>query len=121
MPDITVRTQYNLLLEITEVVWVAETSRGTGRIATAHTRKNTIWSTRLQATHGLRSGKGCPRASDGKESACNPRDLGLIPRLGRSSGEGKGSSILAWRIPWTAKNQIQLSNFHFQATKACEQ
>ena len=90
MPDITVRTQYTLLLEITEVVWVAETSRGTGRIAAAHTRKNTIWSTRLQATHGLRSGKGCPRASDGKESACNPRDLGLIPRLGRSSGEGNG-------------------------------
>ena len=97
MPDITVRTQYNLLLEITEVVWVAETSRGTGRIAAAHTRKNTIWSTRLQATHGLRSGKGCPRASDGKESACNPRDLGLI--LGWEDPLEKGmathSSILA--------------------------
>ena len=26
--------------------------------------------------------------SDGKESACNVRDLGLIPGLERSSGEG---------------------------------
>ena len=42
-------------------------------------------------------------ASAGKESACNEGDLGRIPGLGRSPGEGKGyhSSILAWRIPWT--------------------
>ena len=37
------------------------------------------------------------------ESTCNAGDLGSIPRLGRSPGEGKGthSSILAWRVPWT--------------------
>ena len=29
-------------------------------------------------------------ASAGKESACNAGDLGLIPGLGRSPGEGKG-------------------------------
>ena len=28
--------------------------------------------------------------SAGKESACNARDLGVIPGLGRSPGEGKG-------------------------------
>ena len=28
--------------------------------------------------------------SAGKESACNAGDLGLIPGLGRSRGEGKG-------------------------------
>ena len=28
--------------------------------------------------------------SAGEESACNVGDLGLIPGLGRSSGEGKG-------------------------------
>ena len=28
--------------------------------------------------------------SAGKESSCNARDLGSIPRLGRSPGEGKG-------------------------------
>jgi len=47
-----------------------------------------------------------PRGSDGKESACNAGDsgdAGLIPRPGRSLGEGMAthSSILAWRIPWT--------------------
>ena len=31
-----------------------------------------------------------PGGSAGKESACNVGDLGLIPGLGRSSGEGKG-------------------------------
>ena len=39
----------------------------------------------------------------GKESACNAGDLGLIPELGRSPGEGKDThtSILAQRIPQT--------------------
>ena len=31
-----------------------------------------------------------PRGSDGKESACNLRDLGSIPGLERSPEEGKG-------------------------------
>ena len=31
-----------------------------------------------------------PDSSAGKESACNAGDHGLIPRLGRSSGEGIG-------------------------------
>ena len=31
-----------------------------------------------------------PCGSDGKESACNAGDLGSIPGLGRSPGEGKG-------------------------------
>ena len=68
-----------------------------------------------------------PGGSVGKESTCNAGDLGLIPGLGRSLGEGKGyplqysglensmdcispwvekamathSSTLAWKIPWT--------------------
>ena len=32
-------------------------------------------------------------ASVGKESACNAGDLGLIPGLGRSSGEGTGNPL----------------------------
>ena len=65
---------------------------------------------------------GFPCGSAGKESACNARDLGLIPGLGRSPGGGQGnqSSILAWRIPMdrgsqqaivhgVAKNQTCLS------------
>ena len=36
---------------------------------------------------------GFPCGSVGKESACNAGDLGLIPGLGRSPGEGKGYSL----------------------------
>ena len=32
-----------------------------------------------------------PGGSYGKASACNVRDLGLIPGLGRSPGEGNGN------------------------------
>ena len=39
--------------------------------------------------------------SDGKESACCAGDPGSIPGLRRSPGEGNGSTIHAWRIPWT--------------------
>ena len=38
-------------------------------------------------THGL------PCSSAGKESACNAGDPGLLPWLGRSSGEGKGYPV----------------------------
>ena len=46
---------------------------------------------------------GFPGGSDGKESACNARDLGSIPGSGRSPGGANGNPlhILAWRIPWT--------------------
>ena len=44
---------------------------------------------------------GFPCGLGGKESACNVGDLGSIPGLGRSPGEGKGYplqySALAWR------------------------
>ena len=43
--------------------------------------------------HSLSS--GFPGDSDSKESGCSAGDLGLIPGLGRSLGEGNGSSILA--------------------------
>ena len=36
---------------------------------------------------------GFPCGSAGKESACNVEDLGSIPGLGRSPGEGKGYSL----------------------------
>ena len=34
-----------------------------------------------------------PGGSDGKEYACNAGDLGSIPGLGRSPGEGKGHPL----------------------------
>ena len=36
---------------------------------------------------------GFAGGSDGKESVCNAGDPGLIPRLGRSLGEGNGYPI----------------------------
>ena len=58
-------------------------------------------------------GVGFPSGSDGKGSACNVGDLGLIPGLGRSLGEGNGyplqysclensMDIGAWQatVPW---------------------
>ena len=44
---------------------------------------------------------GFTGGSAGKESVCNAGDLGLIPGLGRSPGEGHAThfSTLAWRIP----------------------
>ena len=44
-----------------------------------------------------------PGGSDSKASACNVGDLGSIPGLGRSPGEGNGNPLqyFAWKIPWT--------------------
>ena len=61
------------------------------------------------------------RGSSGKESACNEGDLGLIPGLGRSSGEGKGYprqcsglvNSMNWIDHGVAKGQTRLSKFHF--------
>ena len=36
---------------------------------------------------------GFPGGSAGKESACNAGDLGSIPGLGRSPGEGNGNPL----------------------------
>ena len=36
---------------------------------------------------------GFPRSSVGRESACSAGDLGSIPGLGRSPGEGNGSPL----------------------------
>ena len=43
-----------------------------------------------------------PGGSDGKVSAYNVGDLGLIPGSGRSSGEGNGNPLQdSWKVPWT--------------------
>ena len=44
---------------------------------------------------------GLPRGSDGRESAQNAGDLGSIPGLGRSLGEGNGNPLWSFslRIP----------------------
>ena len=54
---------------------------------------------------------GFPAGSGGKESACNTGDLGSIPGLGRSPGEGKGYPLQYSDLAnsWVAENQTQLS------------
>ena len=64
---------------------------------------------------------GFPCGSAGKESACNVGDLGSIPGLGRSPGEGKGcpfqysglENAMDSLVHGVAKGQTQLSDFHF--------
>ena len=53
-------------------------------------------------TFQVEKNKGFPGGSDGKESASNAGDLGMIPGLGRAPEERKGYSLQysAWRIPW---------------------
>ena len=50
---------------------------------------------------------GFPAGSAGRESTCNAGDLGAIPGLGRSPGEGKGYPLqLSWAslVAQLAKN-----------------
>ena len=65
--------------------------------------------------------RGFPHSSVGKESACNAEDLGSIPGLERSPGEGKGyplqySGLENCRdciVHGVAKSRTQLRDFHF--------
>ena len=71
--------------------------------------------------HNTSSLEGFPGSPAGKESACKVGDLGLIPGLGRSPGEGKGYPLqysglensMDCIVHGVAKNRTQLSNFHF--------
>ena len=64
---------------------------------------------------------GFPRGSAGKESACNAGDLGSIPGLGRSPGEGEGCPLqysglensMDGIVHGVTKSWTQLSDFHF--------
>ena len=67
---------------------------------------------------------GFPGGSAGKESAYNVGDLGnlgLIPGLGRSSGEGNGypfqysglENFMGSIVHGITKSQTRLNNFHF--------
>ena len=65
--------------------------------------------------------RGFPRGSLGKESAWNLGDLGLIPGLGRSPGEGKGypcqhsglENSVDHIVHEAIKSQTQLIDVHF--------
>ena len=67
---------------------------------------------------------GFPCGSAGKESAYNVGDLGSIPGLGGSPGEGKGYPLqysglensMDCTVHGVPKSQIQLSDFHSPQT-----
>ena len=69
---------------------------------------------------------GFPCDSAGKESACNVGDLGSIPGLGRSPGEGKGYSLQYSNLEnsmdcigyGVANSRTWLSEFHFHFPQA---
>ena len=56
--------------------------------------------------------EGFPGGSDGKECACNARDLGSISGLARFPGEGNGyliqCKIIIWHVCW--KNYLVAYN-----------
>ena len=59
---------------------------------------------------------GFPCGSPGKKTACYVGDLGSIPGLGRSPGEGKGYPLqnsVDCVVHGAAKNWTQVSDFHF--------
>ena len=66
-------------------------------------------------------GQGFPGGSESKESACNVGDLGWIPGLGRSPGEGNGYQLqysglenpMDCTVHGVAKSWTRLSDFHF--------
>ena len=68
---------------------------------------------------------GFPCGSAGKESICNAGDVGLIPGLGRSPGEGKGYPLqypglensMDCIVYGVTKSRTQLSDFHFTLQK----
>ena len=67
---------------------------------------------------------GFPCGSVGKEFACNAGDLGSVPELGRSSGEGKGYPLqysglensTGCKDHGGAKSRTRLSDFHSTST-----
>ena len=70
---------------------------------------------------------GFPCGSVSKESTCNVGDLGLIPGLGRSPGEGKSYPLqysclensMDWIVLGVAKSQTQLSDIILQSCSQC--
>ena len=54
-----------------------------------------------------------PGDSAGKESPCNAGDLGSIPGLGRSPGEGKGYSLQYSGLENSIAHGVAKNNFFF--------
>ena len=62
---------------------------------------------------------GFPCGSAGKESTCNAGDLGLIPELERSPGEGKGYSLQYSALENSMDCRVLLLLSHFSRVQPC--
>ena len=101
----------------------------TGRVETL--------SDKLGTNHGylLTDNISLPCSSDGKESACQEGDAGLIPGSGRSPGEGNGNPLQdsclgnpldkgAWQAthsPWGCKESDTTERLHFSLSDLPEE
>ena len=87
------------------------------------------WHSGILETHSV---MGFPGGSDGKESACSEGDLGLIPGLGRSPGEGNGYPVpfsglensmdcivIGAAKSWTQSSMIEVANLKYWWTTIC--
>ena len=80
------------------------------------------WGWEWDSDISLQPGGDFPDSSVGKEFACNAGDLGSIPGLGRSPGEGKGYPLqysglensMDCIVHGVAKSRARLSDFHLQ-------
>ena len=71
--------------------------------------------------HNFYASWGFPWGSAGKETTCSVGDLGSVPELGRSPGEGKGyplqysglKNFMNCIAHGVAKSRTQLGDFHF--------
>ena len=69
----------------------------------------------------LQAGSCFPGSSESRESTCSVGDVGLIPGLGISTGEGNGYSLqysglenpMNFIVYEVKKSQTRLSDFHF--------
>ena len=85
------------------------------------TYKTLTQSVQFAMRSAMHSAMGFPCGSAGKELACNVGEVGSIPGLGRSPGEGKGYPLqysglensMDYIVHGVTKSQTRLSNFHF--------
>ena len=80
--------------------------------------------------HSISSTRGFPGGSAGQESAWNTGDLGSIPGLGRSPGEGirlptpvfwPGKFRPDYTVHGVTKSRTQLNNLGFPGGSACKE
>ena len=94
--------------------WRGLSCAPSGNLPHPRDRTHLSWSSAL-------AGGLFPGGSAGKESACNAGDMGLVPGLGRSPGEGKGYPLqysglensVDCIVHGVTKSWTRLSDFHF--------